>query len=316
MAEPGFWDSKEASQQATQELETLKKQIEPLAELMSEVQQFSELVDISDDDTMISELESKHVELEKAVQKMSKNGLNIGKYDNSNAVLMIASGAGGVDAQDWAEMLLRMYLRFAEKKHLKTNIIAMSKGTEAGIKSVSVEIKGKGAFRTLREEAGVHRLVRLSPFNANNLRQTSFAQVEVIPEIHKEEVKIEEKDLRIDTYRSSGAGGQHVNTTDSAIRITHIPTNIVVTCQNERSQLQNKEKAMNILMGKLYLLHEAQMEEEKRKARGEHKTAAWGNQIRSYVLHPYKMAKDHRSGLKTANVEQILDGDLDTFIDQ
>jgi len=316
MAKPGFWDNKEASQQSAQELDALKKQLEPLIQLSNEIEQFGELVDICDDDTMIEELTSKYQELQKEVENLVKSGSKAGKYDNSNAVLQIAAGAGGVDAQDWAEMLLRMYLRFAEKNQLKTDIIAISKGSEAGIKSVVVELKGRGAFRILKGEAGVHRLVRLSPFNANNLRQTSFAQVEVIPEIHKQEVMIEDKDLRIDTYRSSGAGGQHVNTTDSAIRITHLPTNTVVTCQNERSQMQNKEKALNILMGKLYLIREAELEAEKRQARGDHKTAAWGNQIRSYVLHPYKMAKDHRSGVKTANVEHVLDGDLGIFLGQ
>lgn len=284
-------------------------------------------VQIDDLDKFVSDLsEGDQEEIELAVEQFSetkkkfdifeKQTLFSGPHDASDAVLSIHAGAGGDDAQDWAEMILRMMLRFAERKDLGTKIISESRGGEAGIKSATIEISGKLAFGNFRSEAGVHRLVRLSPFNSDNLRQTSFALVEVIPLLDGEgDVEISPSDLKIDTYRSSGAGGQSVNTTDSAVRITHLPTDIVVTCQNERSQLQNKEKAMAILRSKLIQLKEQEEAEEAKKLKGEHKSAEWGNQIRSYVLHPYKMVKDHRTKTQTSDVESVLDGGLNEFVE-
>ena len=239
-----------------------------------------------------------------------------GQYDRHNAYVSIYAGAGGTEAQDWAEMLLRMYLRYAEKKGWKTQVVEITVGQEAGIKNAVIEVKGKFAYGYLKKEAGVHRLVRLSPFNANNLRHTSFALVEVLPEVAEaEEVKINPVDLRIDTYRSSGPGGQNVNKVESAVRITHLPTGIVVSCQIERSQVANKERAMKMLKNKLHQYQQAKNEEEKAKLKGERPQAAWGNQIRSYVLHPYKMVKDLRTGIESKQPEEILDGYLDEFIE-
>jgi len=254
--------------------------------------------------------------LEKTLNDLEFKILLSGKYDRNDAILSIYSGAGGVDAQDWSEMLLRMYLKWAEKNGFKSRLIEETRGEEAGIKSATLEISGAFTFGYLRSESGVHRLVRLSPFNSDNLRQTSFAAVEVLPVIEDiEEVKIDPNDLRIDVYRSSGAGGQSVNTTDSAVRITHIPTGMVASCQNERSQMQNKEQAMKILKAKLHKAHLEKQEEEKKKLRGETKANEWGSQIRSYVLHPYKMVKDHRTKHETTQIEDVLEGELVGFME-
>jgi peptide chain release factor 2 len=287
MAKSDFWEDREKANQISKDYSNLKEEI--------------------------GEFEA--ADTEEKLKDLEVLTLFSGKYDPNNAILEISAGTGGVEAQDWAEMLMRMYLRYGDKKGLKTEIIDKNTGAEAGIKNATIIIKGHNAFGLLKSESGVHRLVRQSPFNAQHLRQTSFALVDVTPEIESpKELEINDDDLRIDTFRSSGHGGQSVNTTDSAVRITHLPSKIAVAVQNERSQLQNKETAMKILRSKLAVL---QSEEHKAKvaaAKGETKQAAWGNQIRSYVLHPYKMVKDHRTNFETKNAEAVLDGDLDNFI--
>lgn len=301
-----------------QELEDLRSETEKVDNLKSGIEDIIELAEIIDDKDK-KEIQDISIQLEnfqKEIHELEFHALFSGKYDYSDAIISIYAGAGGDDAQDWADMLLRMYLRWAEKNNFKVDIIDKTAGSEAGIKSTTIEIKGRWVFGNLRSEMGVHRLVRLSPFNSDNLRQTSFARVEVLPEVEDDiEVDIKMEDLRVDTYRSSGAGGQSVNTTDSAVRVTHIPTGLVAQCQNERSQLQNKEKAMIILRAKLHQKLLEEQEQEKLKLRGEVQSAEWGSQIRSYVLHPYKMVKDHRTKFETANVDSVLDGELSGFIE-
>lgn len=301
-----------------QELEDLRSETEKVDNLKTGIDDIIELAEIVDegDKKEVKDISSQLENFQKELDELEFQTLFSGKYDYSDAIISIYAGAGGDDAQDWADMLLRMYLRWTEQNNFKVNIIDKTAGAEAGIKSATIEIKGKWVYGNLRSEAGVHRLVRLSPFNSDNLRQTSFARVEVLPVVEDDvDVEIKAEDLRIDTYRSSGAGGQSVNTTDSAVRITHVPTGLVAQCQNERSQLQNKEKAMMILQAKLHQQRLVEKEKEKLKLRGEVQSAEWGSQIRSYVLHPYKMIKDHRTKFETSNVEKVLEGELDGFIE-
>lgn len=312
----GFWDNHQEAGLVSQEIEELRKIIEKIDKLSGQVDYYLEIFDLVEDEDGRNELKNQIISLEKDFFDLEKSTLLGGEYDKNSAILSIHAGAGGVDAQDWAEMLLRMYLRFSENKNFKTKIISESKGAEAGIKSATFEVEGLYAYGLLKAEAGTHRLVRLSPFNANNLRQTSFALVEVLPIIEElKEVVVKSDDLKIDTYRSSGAGGQSVNTTDSAVRITHLPTGLVTTCQSERSQLQNKERAMKFLMAKLHSRFLQEENIKKKNLRGEYHSAEWGNQIRSYVVHPYKMVKDHRTGYESTNPESILDGNIDEFIE-
>ena len=318
MSEKDFWNDTQKAAQISKELELLKSEVENFENIEKKNKELMELTVLfeSGTDEELKEIKKQAEKLQKDFDELEFKSLLGGKYDKNDVILAIRSGAGGVDAQDWAEMLLRMYFRWAEKNRFKAKIVEESRGAEAGIKSATVEISGAYAYGYLQSEAGVHRLVRLSPFNADNLRQTSFALVEVLPVIDEiSEVVIQPQDLTIDTYRSSGAGGQHVNTTDSAVRITHIPTGIVATCQSERSQMQNKEQAMRVLKARLHKLFLEKQQEEKQKMRGEYKSAEWGNQIRSYVLHPYKMVKDHRTKYETSDAEKVLDGDLHDFME-
>ena len=304
-----------------QELESLKGEVLAFKETENEV---TELLDLSqliseksrDYEKEKSEIEGKVSELEKRVSQVEFHILFSEKYDRNDAIISIYSGAGGVDAQDWAEMLLRMYLRFAEKKGLRVRILDETRGQEGGIKNATLEVVGPYSYGNLKGESGVHRLVRLSPYNAKSLRQTSFAMAEVLPVIAETgEVAIDPKDLRIDVYRSSGPGGQGVNTTDSAVRITHVPTGIVAACQNERSQLQNREQALKILKAKLHKKYSEEREREKLELKGEPVSAEWGSQIRSYVVHPYKLVKDHRTKFETTDVESVFAGNLENFIE-
>ena len=317
--ESGFWNDTRRAKGVMQKLDSYREIVGFWDDIEKKINDLNELLKIIDekkDKDILKETKERLKKLEKTFLEHEFEALMSGKYDEASAIMAIHSGAGGVDAQDWSEMILRMYLRYAENHRYKTEIIHTSKGEEAGIKSVTFVIVGPFAYGHLKNEAGVHRLVRLSPFNSDNLRQTSFALVEVLPEIESDdEVKIKDDDLKIDTFRASGAGGQHVNKTDSAVRITHLPTKTVVECQNERSQAQNKEQAMKILKSKLYKLQQEKEEEEKQKLRGEYASAEWGNQIRSYVLHPYKLVKDHRTGVETTDTEKVLDGDIDRFIE-
>jgi len=314
LAEPEIWNNPTNAQNKSKQLAALKATVEPWLTLEAQVRDLAELMELGDD-SLLGEFEGQINALEKEYETRRKDLLFDGEFDDHNAILRLSAGAGGTDAQDWTEMLERMYLRWAEKAGMQTSIVERSTGEEAGIKSSVMEVTGPFAYGKLRSEHGVHRLVRLSPFNSDNLRQTSFALVEVLPQIDApEEVHLDDKDLKIDVYRSGGHGGQSVNTTDSAVRITHIPTGIVVAIQNERSQLQNKETAMKILRSKL-----AQMRLEQHAASvtelqaGE--SANWGSQIRNYVLHPYTLVKDTRTKYEVGNAQGVLDGDLDGFME-
>jgi len=319
VSSPDFWNNPDKAKSEMQKLSDLKKEYEDWSGLRVELMDLQELIDIADkekDSSFESEAEKKLVELEKRFAGMEFAMLFNGEYDAANAVMSIHAGAGGTDAQDWAEMLMRMYFRYAEKKVWKVKLLDESRGTEAGIKSATFMVEGRHAYGHLKGEAGVHRLVRLSPFNADSLRQTSFALVEVLPELDdKVQIEIKPDDLRIDTFMSGGKGGQSVNTTYSAVRIVHLPTKITVSCQNERSQMQNREMAMKILKAKLLQLKEQEALQEREQLRGEFHSAEWGSQIRSYVLQPYRMVKDLRTGYETSDTDGVLDGDLDAFVE-
>lgn len=310
----GFWDNPEAAQETSKKLARLEARLAPWLTIKSELEDITELAGLGDN-SLTTELSEKHQKLAVMFAALKEELKYAGPYDDHDAIVTISAGAGGVDAMDWAQMLERMYLRWAENSGYKVEVIDRSAGDEAGLKSSTFEVSGNFVYAKLKGEHGVHRLVRLSPFNADALRQTSFAKVEVVPVIDApDEVEVDEKELKIDVYRSGGKGGQSVNTTDSAVRITHLPTGVVVAIQNERSQLQNKEKAMQILRSKLAQLSVEQHKEKVSELKGPNEQAAWGNQIRNYVLHPYKMVKDTRTGHETSDIDAVLDGDLGNFI--
>ncbi len=319
MNAPDFWSDQETAQKKSRELASLKEEIEQWDHLVLEATDLAELLEIAEADEdketlsiLREEINSLATELEKREFRLALSG----KYDRGGAILAIHAGAGGTEAQDWAQMLLRMYTRWAEKHHYNVDMTDMTPGEEAGIKSVTLEISGPWAYGYLKAERGVHRLVRISPFDASRRRHTSFALVEVMPAIEKDiDVEIDPKDLRVDVFRSSGPGGQHMQKNSTAIRITHLPTNIVVQSQSERSQLQNREAAMRVLRGKLFAIEQEKQEQEAARLKGKHVAAGWGNQIRSYVLQPYQMVKDLRTGYEVGNPQIVLDGDLDSFID-
>lgn len=318
MEEPGFWDNVEESQNVMKEVKSLKSVVEEYDELKTQYEDIETLIDMAQEDEdadLIEEATQIMDEFEKKYEELRISTLLTGEYDKDDAILTLHAGAGGTESCDWAGMLYRMFTRWAGKKGYATEVLDYLDGDEAGIKSVTVKISGMNAYGYLRSEKGVHRLVRISPFNAAGKRQTSFASCDVMPDIKDDiEVEIADEDIRIDTYRASGAGGQHINKTDSAIRITHLPTGIVVQCQNERSQHKNKDQAMKMLKTKLYLLKQQQHLEKLSDIRGDVGDNGWGNQIRSYVLQPYTMVKDHRTNFESGNPSAVLDGDLDGFM--
>jgi peptide chain release factor 2 len=319
MSSNSFWDDQIKANQVSKELKDLQNTVEDFRVLTEKIEELEVLYELNCQENMPDvweEIIQKIEVLEKELSMQERNLFFDGEYDKNNAIVSIHPGAGGTESQDWAEMLLRMYLRWAEKTSFKTEIVDFLPGDEAGIKSVTFTVSGKNAFGLLKSEKGIHRLVRISPFDSNKRRHTSFSSVDIIPEVEDEiEIEIDESDLRIDTYRSTGAGGQHVNTTDSAVRITHVPTNIVVQCQNERSQHSNRLTAMKILKAKLFEYYQKKKEESIQKLNGEKKEIAWGNQIRSYVFQPYQMVKDHRTKAESSNVQAVMDGEIQGFID-
>jgi peptide chain release factor 2 len=316
MSRPGFWDDPEEARAVSARFSRVQGRIELLDGLRGTLSDSEELLELAEEDgELLSEVEEELVRVERVLEEQEVARLFSGEYDEGDAILTINPGAGGVDSQDWAEMLARMYRRWVERRGFGLEVIEYTEGEEAGIKSATFTVSGENAFGLLSAERGVHRLVRISPFDAGARRHTSFASVAVAPVVGEAvEVEIEEKDLKVDTYRASGAGGQHVNKTDSAVRITHLPTGIVAQCQNERSQHQNREVAMRVLRARLFELEREKREQEIAAQSGEKAEIEWGSQIRSYVLHPYKLVKDHRTSEETANVDRVLDGDIDAFI--
>lgn len=297
------------------ELSSVREEVEDWRSLNQRVRDAIELAEL-EDDSLLPELESEALAIENEIEHREFGAMLSGKYDRGDALLAIHAGAGGTDSQDWAQMLERMYLRWGENHEFETEILDRSEGEEAGLKSVTIAVNGRYAYGYLRPEKGVHRLVRLSPFDSSHRRHTSFALVEVLPQVEDDTtVDINSNDLRIDTYRSAGAGGQNVQKNDTAVRITHLPTGIVVTCQNERSQAQNRLNAMRVLRARLLEIKQREQDEKMAELRGEYQKAEWGNQIRSYVLHPYQMVKDHRTDFEVGNTQAVLDGDIDGFIE-
>ena len=316
MSRPGFWDDPDEARAISARFSRVQGRIELLEGLRGTLSDSEELLELAEEDgELLSEVEEELGRVERILEEQEVARLFSGEYDEGDAILTINPGAGGVDSQDWAEILARMYRRWAERRGFGLEVIEYTEGEEAGIKSATFTVSGEYAFGLLSAERGVHRLVRISPFDAGARRHTSFASVAVAPVVGEAvEVEIEEKDLKVDTYRASGAGGQHVNKTDSAVRITHLPTGIVAQCQNERSQHQNREVAMRVLRARLFELEREKREQEIAAQSGEKAEIEWGSQIRSYVLHPYKLVKDHRTSEETANVDRVLDGDIDAFI--
>ncbi len=318
MEAPGFWDDPDRSNRLMKELKVLKGTVEQGNHLKTQYEDIETLIEMgyeADDPDMIPEIRAELDSFIEEFEALRISTLLSEEYDKCNAILKLNAGAGGTESCDWANMLYRMYTRWAEKKGYALEVLDFLDGDEAGIKSITFQVNGENAYGYLKSEKGVHRLVRISPFNAQGKRQTSFVSLDVMPDIEEDlDVEINEDDLRIDTYRSSGAGGQHINKTSSAIRITHLPTGIVVQCQNERSQFQNKDKAMQMLKAKLYMLKKEANAEKLSDIRGEIKDIGWGNQIRSYVMQPYTMVKDHRTGCESGNVDAVMDGALDSFI--
>ncbi|WP_026508096.1 peptide chain release factor 2 [Butyrivibrio sp. MC2013] len=320
MEEPNFWDDAEKANKKTKELKTLQDLVEKVEGLNNKYDEIIDMIDMlneegTEDEDMASEIRSDLDEFAATLEDIRISNLLNGEYDNCNAILKLSAGAGGTEACDWCQMLYRMYTRWAERHGFTVEVLDLLDGDEAGIKSVTFQINGVNAYGYLKSERGVHRLVRISPFNAQGKRQTSFVSNDVMPDIEENiDIEVRPEDIRVDTYRSSGAGGQHINKTSSAIRITHLETGIVVTCQNERSQFQNKDKAMQMLKAKLYMMKVEENEAKLAGIRGEVKDNAWGSQIRSYVLQPYTMVNDTRTGEKSSNADGVLDGDLDPFI--
>lgn len=318
MEAPGFWDDPDRSNKLMKELKGLKDVVGKGNQLKTQYEDIETLIEMGyeeEDPEMVTEIREELDNFIESFEELRINTLLSEEYDKCNAILKLNAGAGGTESCDWASMLYRMYTRWAERKGFTVEVLDFLDGDEAGIKSVTFQVNGENAYGYLKSEKGVHRLVRISPFNAQGKRQTSFVSLDVMPDIEEDiDVDINLDDLRIDTYRSSGAGGQHINKTSSAIRITHIPTGIVVTCQNERSQFQNKDKAMQMLKAKLYMLKQEENAEKLSDIRGEVKEIGWGNQIRSYVMQPYTLVKDNRTGYESGNVDSVLDGSLDGFI--
>ncbi|MFR1370411.1 MULTISPECIES: peptide chain release factor 2 [Eisenbergiella] len=318
MEAPGFWDNPEYSNKKMKELKNLKDTVEQIENLFTQYDDIETLIEMGNeenDESMAEEIRSELDSFTEELETLRISTLLTGEYDKNGAILKLNAGAGGTESCDWCSMLYRMYTRWAERKGFTVEVLDFLDGDEAGIKSVTFQVNGENAYGYLKSEKGVHRLVRISPFNAQGKRQTSFVSLDVMPDIEEDlDIEINEEDLRIDTYRSSGAGGQHINKTSSAIRITHLPTGIVVQCQNERSQFQNKDKAMQMLKAKLYMLRQEENAQKLSGIRGEVKEIGWGNQIRSYVFQPYTMVKDHRTNHETGNVDAVMDGALDSFI--
>ena len=318
MEAPDFWDDAEVSQKKMKELKDMKDDMETYQNLVTQMEDMETMIEMGyeeNDPALIPEIQEMLDEFQKDFDNIRIKTLLSGEYDSENAIIKLNAGAGGTEACDWCGMLYRMYSRWADKKGFTLEVLDYLDGDEAGIKSVTFQVNGTNAYGYLKSEKGVHRLVRISPFNAAGKRQTSFVSCDVMPDIEEDiDIEVKDEDIRIDTYRSSGAGGQHINKTSSAIRITHFPTGIVVTCQNERSQHMNKDKAMQMLKSKLYLLKQQENADKAADIRGEVTEIGWGNQIRSYVLQPYTMVKDTRTGVETGNTDAVLDGDIDIFI--